>query len=265
MGERAIATAIRKAVATLHSEFSENPWFMESFWPENEHRIRLILRSVLERVPPPARVLDIGCFNGFLSLLLRLLGYEVLATDSADLSDREALFHRHGIVFIYSNLNTPQPFRSQSPGSFDVAVMGEVIEHILNHPLGLMKDVARILRKDGLLILTTPNPSTLINAIRILGDAHSLWGTEAFLRSPKIERGKVTDIGDVHFREYRTREISALLQESQFKIREVRYFAFGIAPRQSMLKRVLKGNPLAATLMRHRLFGANQYVVATRE
>ena len=50
----------------------------------------------------------------------------------------------------------------------DVVVLGEVFEHILNHPAGLLQAVFRILRPGGTVILTTPNPSTLINAVRLL-------------------------------------------------------------------------------------------------
>jgi 2-polyprenyl-3-methyl-5-hydroxy-6-metoxy-1,4-benzoquinol methylase len=40
--------------------------------------------------------------------------------------------------------------------------MGEVIEHIPNHALGLMREVARVLRPHGLLVLTTRSSQYLL-------------------------------------------------------------------------------------------------------
>lgn len=143
--------------------------------------------------------------------------------------------------------------------------MGEVIEHILNHPLGLMKSVERITRSNGVLLLTTPNPSTLANAYRTLRGTLTLWGTSQFMDLPKIENARVTDIGDVHYREYRASEITHLLTESGFSVERFKYFAYGVSHNQPLIKRRLKGNPLARLLMSYRIFGANQYVLARRQ
>ncbi len=257
-------TRIEAAVEGLLLEFAGNTWFTESFWPENEQRVRLILEDILGRLPTPARLLDVGCFNGFLSLLIKRLGYEVTATDAVSMPERDEMLGRHGIEFFYSNLNRPSPFEEASGSLFDAVIMGEVIEHVLNHPLGLMRDVARVLRPRGLLLITTPNPSTAINALRVLTGRASLWGTKAFLEFPKIVNGQVTDIGDVHFREYRTSELADLVTTAGFAVDQVRYFAFGTSRQQPRIKRWIKGNVLGRLLMRHRLFGATQYLLATR-
>jgi 2-polyprenyl-3-methyl-5-hydroxy-6-metoxy-1,4-benzoquinol methylase len=257
-------TRIEAAVESLLLEFAGNAWFTESFWPENEQRVRLILADILRRLTMPARLLDVGCFNGFLSLLIKRLGYEVAATDAVSMPERDEMLARQEIEFFYSNLNVPRPFEGTPEGRFDAVIMGEVIEHVLNHPLGLMREIARILRARGLLVITTPNPSTAINAFRVLTGRASLWGTRAFLELPKIVDGQVTDIGDVHFREYRTSELAELVTAAGFAVDQVRYFAFGTSPQQPLVKRWLKGNVLGRLLMRHRLFGATQYLLATR-
>jgi SAM-dependent methyltransferase len=258
------SSGVESAISSLLSAFAENVWFVESFWPENERRVRMILADILRQRPPPARVLDIGCANGFLSVLLRKLGYEVVATDAAEVPERPGLFEALGITFFRSNLNDARPFAALPDASLDVAVMGEVIEHILNHPLGLTIEVARVLRSRGLLILTTPNPSTALNAVRVLRGTASLWGTEAFLKLPKIVDGSITDIGDVHFREYRTPELVSLLEQAGFTVTRVDYFAFGTSAKEPFLKRVVKDSFVARQLMHHRLFGSNQYLMATR-
>jgi SAM-dependent methyltransferase len=248
------------AISRLIAEFSWNKWFIDSFWPENEYRVRLLLNDALTLCPPPARVFDIGCANGFISFLFNQLGYQVVATDAASVPERPELFERHGIEFFFSNLNETSPFPSLEP--FDFVIMGEVIEHILNHPLGLMRAVAQVTKPAGVLVLTTPNPATLINAFRMLRGGYQLWGTPAFIEQEKIREGKVTDIGDVHFREYLTDDLKSLLLKSGFTIKRINYFAFGSPHSEAKSKRLMKTilKPLTTT----RLFAADQYIIARR-
>ena len=250
------------AVGSLLSELSPNPWFVNTFWPENEYRIRLMLKDIQTNVPVGEPVLDIGCFNGYMSFLLAKLGYRVTAADAAFIEGRDELFACCGIEFLFCNLNEPNAFSALPDNSFTAVVMGEVIEHILNHPLGLMKSIERIISSKGILLLTTPNPSTLANAYRTLRGTFVLWGTPQFMDLPKIENDRVTDIGDVHYREYRATEIAYLLTQSNFTIERFKYFAHGVSRNQPLIKRSLKSNPLARLLMSHRVFGSNQYVLA---
>jgi SAM-dependent methyltransferase len=255
---------IDNAIAALLSEFSWNPWFLNSFWPENQYRIRLIVNDLTNNVPVGSNVLDIGCANGFLSFLVSQLGYRVFSMVAEPNTQRDALFAKHGIEFVPCNLNEPTAFDAFADDSFAAVIMGEVIEHILNHPLGLMRDVASVTRDGGILLLTTPNPTTVANAYRTLRGTNSLWGTPQFMDEPKIHNAQVTDIGDVHYREYRAVEVSHLLIEAGFVIERFQYFAYGISREQPAIKRFLKGNPLARKMMSQRAFGANQYCLARR-
>jgi 2-polyprenyl-3-methyl-5-hydroxy-6-metoxy-1,4-benzoquinol methylase len=47
-----------------------------------------------------------------------------------------------------------------SEGMFDIVVLIEVIEHI-NNPLEMVRNIHKILRKGGLLYVTTPNFNSL--------------------------------------------------------------------------------------------------------
>jgi 2-polyprenyl-3-methyl-5-hydroxy-6-metoxy-1,4-benzoquinol methylase len=253
---------INSAIQSLLTEFSDNPWFIQTFWPENEPRVRLMLADLQSNVPTGESVLDVGCYNGYFSFLLSKLGYRVTGADATTIEGRDQMFARCGIEFLSCNLNEPSAFSDLAAKSFSAVVMGEVIEHVLNHPLGLMKSVARVTRDKGVLLLTTPNPSTLANAYRTLRGTLTLWGTPQFMDLPKIENARLTDIGDVHYREYRACEIIHLLTESGFTVERFKYFAFGVSRNQPFLKRQLKSNPLARMLMSYRVFGVNQYVLA---
>lgn len=98
---------INSAIQSLLSEFAQNPWFTKTFWLENERRIQLMLSDIQTNVPPGEAVLDVGCFNGYLSFLLSKLGYRVTAADAAPIEGRDEMFARRGIEFLSCNLNEP--------------------------------------------------------------------------------------------------------------------------------------------------------------
>jgi len=254
---------IEAAFSALRQEMAWNEWFLTTCLPENEARARRMIADVLARRDSerPA-LLDIGCFNGWMSLLFARLGYEVTATDASEPED--GLFAKHGIRYFRANLNDPAALRSLDGGTFDAVIMGEVIEHVLNHPLGLMKEVARVLKPRGVLLLTTPNPATAMNAWRTLRNTHSLWGTPEFMSDVKIESDRIISRADIHYREYRDREVRWLLEQAGFTIEETRFMPIGAASSQSRLNRFIKRAPLLSALLRTRLLGSTQYHVARR-
>jgi SAM-dependent methyltransferase len=258
---------VEGAIAALGEEFRENEWFVYEYWPEFEPQVRVMLADIVACYPPSRRVrlLDVGCFNGYISFLLARLGYQVTGTDACDLADRRALFDKAGIGFFFSNLNELDPFAPVADASFEVVVMGQIIEHILNHPLGLMRSVARVLCPDGVLILTTPNPATVMNAVRLLSGRLSLWGTREFMEMPKFDRGQIISYGDIHYREYLASEVCHLLMTAGFRVEQMRYLGTGSGRGESLAKRWLKHNPLVNQLTRTRLFGSSHYFLARRQ
>lgn len=82
-------------------------------------------------------VLDVGC-NQKRSSASNSIGIDIRYNQNVDiLADAQFL-----------------PFKE---GSFDTIVAGEVIEH-LTDPSFLLKEARRVLKSDGKLIVTTPNP-----------------------------------------------------------------------------------------------------------
>jgi len=199
-----------------------------------------MVKIAAERLPQPGRLLEVGCANGYLAYIFQRLGYDVWATDASEDDRRNDLFQRAGIRYRYGNLNDVIPLQEYSDCSFDVVLMGEVFEHVLNHPAGLLKNVYRLLDRGGLLILTTPNPSTLANAVRVLRDKYLLWGTHEFLHEPKLNGSRVIDKGEIHYREYPPWILRDLLNEIGFVFGQIQYIHSGIAPAQGVAKRIIK-------------------------
>ena len=244
-------------------QFADNGWFLQNHWPENRERVWRIMDVLLQRFPTRnANVLDVGCFNGYMSLLAHLLGFAVIGSDAVGIVDRQMIFREFGIRFVEANLNDPRPFAVVEDATYDAVIFGEILEHILNHPLGVLKELARVLKPGGLLIVTTPNPSTMTNAMRVLLDRYTLWGTESFGEVGKFSEGGAICQADIHYREYRTSEVTALLKKAGFSVGEVSYMAMGSPVNESTPKRLVKR--WCAPLFRQRLFANTQFLVATR-
>jgi len=261
-----VSAPIDSAIKDLLRLHAGNSWFLTSFWPETEERVRMILADVQRYGPPESnrRVFDVGCFSGFLSFLLARLGYEVHATDSFSLPANDPILSQPGISYFASNLNHLQPFSKIPDGFFDVILLGEVIEHILNHPLGLMKELARVLRPSGILILTTPNPSTVMNALRLLQDRPLLWGTEEFIEKPKFTGDQFIDYEGIHYREYIKSDLEKMLASSGLVREKSLYIGSGASPHQPFYKRLFKRFFVTKKLMCLRCFGRTHYVVARK-
>ncbi len=257
---------IERAIAAMLNEYRDNEWMLNEHWPLNEPHVRLMIADVMERFPPEpnVRLLDVGCFNGYISYLFKQLGYHVTGTDICELEDRRAIFERAGIEFVSSNLNHAEPFKLLAREQFDIVIIAQVIEHILNHPLGLIRSLADVMRSGGLMILTTPNPATIMTAIRVLRGRSLLWGTNDFIDQAKIVGDRVISQGEIHYREYTSAELCRMLEGSGLRVEQSRYLGLGDSRTQSTLKKLVKNNPLTKKLTSQRLLASNHYFLARK-
>ena len=146
-----------------------------SAWPDAEE-LYAYVRSLLYRAaPPPADLLDLGAAPGAQSIALARAGYRVTAVDLGEAPDAwgagsptgtmVGAFERAGVDLVLWNLDeTPYPFADES---FDVVLLTEVLEHLREYPLRALVEARRILRPDGVLIITTPNAASLQNRVRL--------------------------------------------------------------------------------------------------
>lgn len=106
----------------------------------------------LLRAEPHCRVvLDIPCGEGAFLERLRALGLE---GRGSDIANRLA---RPGTAFTAADMNAPLPFPD---GAFDAVVCIDGIEH-LERPFDFVRECRRIVRRGGVLVVSTPNISAL--------------------------------------------------------------------------------------------------------
>ncbi len=106
-------------------------------------------------------LLDVGCATGALLSTLRDRGWDCVGVE---ISSAQAAYgrQRYGLDIIQGTLESAR-FAERS---FDLVHASHLIEHV-NDPLSFLREARRILKPEGLLILTTPNADGL--QARLLG------------------------------------------------------------------------------------------------
>lgn len=135
-----------KEVQILHHRGVEVPDY-----PRIEKIVKVLCKML------PGKILDIGYSKGSFADYLSEIGWECTGVDLNE--------HKHPkINIIQGDINEGFPLESEK---FDVVTAGEVIEHVIDESV-FLKECNRVLKKDGLLVITTPNLCFWINRLLIL-------------------------------------------------------------------------------------------------
>ena len=120
-------------------------------------------------------VLDVGCGFGYGSSMLYGICNPAVAVDISDMALSYAKRYYPGPVYIRADAQV-LPFKDMS---FDSVVALEVIEHV-NSGIYLLQEIHRVLKKEGTLILSTPNVAHLANRLR-----HALFKEKLLAKKPR--------------------------------------------------------------------------------
>jgi len=161
------------------------------------------------------KALDLSCGGGATAKMLASLGFAVVATDYGSPPPMPNGIKRVAGV----DLNEFLPFRS---GSFDAVNLVEVIEHI-EHQAQLIREIQRVLRPGGQVLISTPNILNVFSRIRFLftGFLRGRVRPAHFSRKP----GRAPNIYLIHFY-----ELYYLLFHYGFEIVELRKTRVKFAP-----------------------------------
>jgi 2-polyprenyl-3-methyl-5-hydroxy-6-metoxy-1,4-benzoquinol methylase len=153
-------------------------------------------------------VLDIPSGQGALSKGLEQMGFYAVLGDIA----RDNMLYRHGRC-VQLDLHDPLPFRNKT---FHYVTCIEGIEHIEN-PHHLIREFSRIIKKDGFLVITTPNIMTIKSRLRFLFYSY-LDFFRYFGPVPTHERHQINEYDHQHLNPVLLGELKFILEKYGFKI-----------------------------------------------
>jgi 2-polyprenyl-6-hydroxyphenyl methylase/3-demethylubiquinone-9 3-methyltransferase len=161
------------------------------------------LAFLLQHAPTGARVLDVGCGEGWFTAALGRAGRTAVGVDVAREPLRRAHTREPELDLRLVPVEGPWPLEDVS---FDAVWAGEVLEHVADTAAWL-SEVRRVLRPGGALVLSTPahGPLTRLR----LGLSGQAFAAHFDPRSD-------------HLRFYTRRSLAALLADFRFELLAVR-------------------------------------------
>lgn len=143
----------------------------------------------------------------------------------------------------FNTENDPFPFESSS---FDVVVFCEIIEHLLMDPAAVLREIKRVLKPNGKLILSTPNVARLENVLRLAVGAN--------IYDPYSGHGPYGR----HNREYTKHELFSLLDYLGFTLE----ILFSADVHAGIPEEIEIPEPIQAALLSNpmRLFDLGEYI-----
>ena len=149
-----------EALTKLYNEGEISPEkYYEMNIPQDTSNFKKRLQLIMKHHPTPGKMLDIGCNIGTLMHVAQEKGWE---TTGVEFNTKAAAFGREkfGLEIIDKDfMETKLP-----EDHFDVVSMNDVIEHVID-PIMTLEEVNRIMKRGGLLFMTTPNIGALMAKI----------------------------------------------------------------------------------------------------
>jgi len=214
--------------------------------PVDLHRVSVQL-DMLDAVRRPAgraiRLLDVGCGDGTITARAarRIEPAGVVALDWA----RSAVLiaRKHGLTAVRATVDGGGlPFGS---GTFDVVVMSEVIEHLVDPDLALA-EARRVLVPGGTLLLSTPNLAAWFNRLLLLAGVQPVFSEVS--RLGVFGRPGHQVVG--HLRLFTSRALAELLAAHGFVAVALAGAGYHDVPRAARrLDRVLSRRPGIAAIL----------------
>lgn len=219
------------AISTLLQQHNQAPGLdlaviLEEFAPASgparqyfsTHRERyLACLELLPQAKPEQSLLELGASFHHLTPALENKGYSVRCADIWDgEASRDAeLVNRNGQErrrYKVDNFDVQQQRWPYDDGSFDVVLFCEMLEHLNTDPIHVLAEINRVLKQDGLLLLTTPN---IVSAKSV---NYVLEGNSPYVFGQYVPAGLPTDR---HNREFTAGEIGRLLSAAGFEMVEL--------------------------------------------
>ena len=136
--------------------------------PEWKQREQMSILERLKRLGASGALLDIGAFDGMFLQNAKRAGFEVTGIEPL----REAYLHVSGTLglpVVHGYLHSA----ALPAESFMAVSLLDIIEHV-SDPVAELREVFRVLKPGGVLVMTTPNAAGLMQ--RIVGTKRKIFG-----------------------------------------------------------------------------------------
>jgi SAM-dependent methyltransferase len=171
--------------------------------------VEKILRS-----EPRGKILDVPAGEGALAVRLKNAGFEVFCCDLYP-----QIFKLEDVEIRRGNLDSSLPYEDKS---FDFIVCVEGLEHIEN-PANAIREFARLLRENGMLIVSVPNILNIEERLKWLFNGYTSHfkplSSEA-LADIKQEFGEMEEIA-LHVNPIGYSEVRFLLEKNGFELKKI--------------------------------------------
>jgi ubiquinone/menaquinone biosynthesis C-methylase UbiE len=122
-----------------------------------EKRLARFASPLESLVPPPARVLDLGCGTGNLVCHLAAAGYQVVGAEASAAMLNVARQSRDAANVEWMLLDGDWCTLPCGTASYDAVVASSMLEYV-GHPASIVAECARVLRPHGVFLCTVPDP-----------------------------------------------------------------------------------------------------------
>lgn len=202
---------IEKILSDIRNS-TPNEYELEYFLVHQDRYRYLLCQITATKLPPGARVLDLGCYPPHLFAALKSFGLTTYGVSS-----RHEPVKAPKVAIL--NIETDRlPF---ADNFFDLILFSEVIEHLIVSPVIYLAELKRILKPTGRLMITTPNAVGLHKRIPVI-----------FGRSPYFPVSQLYDtryhddsIYSRHNREFTLKELAEILEKAGFVVTRKNYFS----------------------------------------
>lgn len=132
-----------------------------------------------KKFPNQISILDIGCGSGRITREIQKLGYIVRGLDFS----REAIAKAkaNGIDADLCNFDEGV---NQPDNSFDIVWAGDIVEHVFD-PIGLLREISRVLKNGGLLLTSIPSDvgfNTILRTIAGISYQEQMYRRSGFYK-----------------------------------------------------------------------------------
>jgi SAM-dependent methyltransferase len=186
------------------------------------HRERVCLNYLQTHMPPDGTFVDLGCGTGWFMFTVQTAFSSVKMVGLEYSIDQIAHKVSPDLVMNQADFSKPLPLEDNSA---DAVYCGEIIEHLVD-PDFFIREIHRILKRNGVVIVTTPNLCAWHSRILMLCgiqpicyEASSEDARVGFGPLKKIKRDSLP-VG--HLRLFSLRALTEIFQRYQFDIDTVR-------------------------------------------